>query len=41
LRASIDAAAGTDERLALQTRLNELEQMLALRLEALRIYSST
>ena len=41
LRASIEAAAGPDERLALQTRLNELEQMLALRLEALRIYSST
>jgi hypothetical protein len=40
LRASIEAAAGPDERLALQTRLNELEQMLALRLEALRIYSS-
>jgi len=40
LRASIEAAAGPDERLALQTRLNELEQMLALRLEALRIHSS-
>jgi len=40
LRASIEVAAGPDERLKLQTRLTELEQMLALRLEALRIYSS-
>jgi hypothetical protein len=40
LRASIEAAARPDERSALQARLSELEQMLALRLEALRIYSS-
>ena len=40
LRASIEVAAGPEERLKLQKRLTELEQMLALRLEALRIYSS-
>ena len=39
LRASI-SAAGPDERLKLQKRLSELEQVLALRLEALRIYST-
>jgi len=39
LRASIDAAA-PDERLKLQRQLSELEQALALRLEALRIYST-
>ena len=39
LRASIDAAA-PDERLKLQRQLSELEQVLALRLEALRIYST-
>jgi len=39
LRASIDAAA-PDERLKLQKQLSELEQALALRLEALRIYST-
>src|SRR5258708_9386285 len=40
LRASIEVAAGPEERLKLRKRLTELEQMLALRLEALRIYSS-
>ena len=40
LRASIEVATGAEERLKLQKRLTELEQMLALRLEALRIYSS-
>ena len=40
LKASIEVAGGPDERLKLQRQLTELEQMLALRLEALRIYSS-
>lgn len=40
LKASIGVAAGADERQKLQRQLNELEQVLALRLEALRIYSS-
>jgi hypothetical protein len=40
LRASLDVAAGPDERLKLQKQLAELEQVLALRLEALRIHSA-
>ncbi len=39
LKASIDAAL-PDERPNLQRQLSELEQVLALRLEALRIYST-
>lgn len=40
LRASIDVAIEPDERLKLQRQLAELEQMLALRLEALRLRQS-
>jgi len=40
LKAAIESAAAPDERLKLQRQLSELEQMLAFRLEALRIYSS-
>jgi hypothetical protein len=40
LKASIDAAAEPEERRKLQIQLNELEQMLAFRLEALRNQSA-
>jgi Domain of unknown function (DUF1992) len=41
LRASMQAAVVPDEREKLQKQLNELEQLLALRLESLRIHSNT
>lgn len=40
LSAAVDAAANEDERRALRTRLSDLEQRLALRLEALRTQRS-
>jgi len=40
LRALIEVATEPDERMKLQRQLTELEQMLALRLEVLRIYST-
>jgi hypothetical protein len=36
LRAALDTATAADERTALQRKLSELEQKIALRLEALR-----
>ena len=41
LRAAVDAAADPDERKRLQLELSQLEQMLALRLESLRIFASS
>ena len=41
LRAEVDAAADPDERKRLQLELSQLEQMLALRLESLRIFASS
>lgn len=40
LRAELEACASEDERRALATRLAELEQVIALRLEALRVTRS-
>jgi hypothetical protein len=40
LRASMEDAVEPDERKKLQRQLNELEQLLALRLESLRINSN-
>jgi hypothetical protein len=40
LRQALDACAGTTEREALRRQLSELEQRIALRLEALRINST-
>ena len=40
LKASIEAAVDAEERRALQRKLVELEQKLALRLEALRVNST-
>ena len=40
LRAALDEAATSDERSAVQRKLSELEQSLALRLEALRRHSA-
>lgn len=41
LRAAVDAATDPDERQRLQLELSQLEQMLALRLESLRIFASS
>ena len=41
LRAAVDAATDQGERQTLQLELSRLEQMLALRLESLRIFAST
>jgi len=41
LRAAVDAATEPGERQRLQLELAQLEQMLALRLESLRIFAST
>lgn len=40
LRAALDEAAAADEKAALQRKLSELEQSIALRLESLRVRGS-